>query len=218
MCTVIDMLNGLIGKDVEEDSSATKKSRSSKKSKKSESDDSSPERIKKELLISMKRKKEAEEKFVRLLSPSRSIHYSKPIRKQKFNYIVFDPELHWCKTCQVFPETAKDFLNHLHSKEHADKNAKGSADAPWRESFQKKNEVSSHPDAPTKRQPIQGLQFFEPATAWWCKLCQIFMGDLQCASLHLKSEIHFEKYAVSFKLFLQSQQILDNHPSFSAIH
>jgi hypothetical protein len=53
---VVDMLNTLIGKDEEE----TKKK--GRKSKKSESD-SSPERIKSELLESMKRKKrEAEEK------------------------------------------------------------------------------------------------------------------------------------------------------------
>lgn len=57
---VIDMLNGIIGKDVEEEASTKK--RSGKKSKKSDSD-SSPERIKTELLESMKRKKkEAEDK------------------------------------------------------------------------------------------------------------------------------------------------------------
>lgn len=50
---VIEMLNGIIGKD---------EKKSGRKSKKSESD-SSPERIKTELLESMKRKKkEAEEK------------------------------------------------------------------------------------------------------------------------------------------------------------
>lgn len=56
---VIDMLSGIIGKDEEE----PPKKKSIKRSKKSESDDSSPERIKTELLESMKRKKmEAEEK------------------------------------------------------------------------------------------------------------------------------------------------------------
>jgi hypothetical protein len=55
---VIDMLNGIIGKDVDEEA----KKKSAKKSKKSDSD-SSPERIKSELLESMKRKKkEAEDK------------------------------------------------------------------------------------------------------------------------------------------------------------
>lgn len=56
----IDMLNGIIGKDVVDETTAKKKS--SKKPKKSESD-SSPERIKTELLESMKKKKkEAEAK------------------------------------------------------------------------------------------------------------------------------------------------------------
>jgi hypothetical protein len=118
-------------------------------------------------------------------------------RQQKFNLIIFDPELHWCKTCNVFPKTAKDFLIHLHSTEHAEKNAKNPPTTPWRDSFQKTNKVPSYPDAPTKRAPIQGLQFFEPATAWFCKLCEVFMGDTFCASLHLKSEVHGEKYQVS---------------------
>lgn len=96
-----------------------------------------------------------------------------------------------------FPKTAKDYLIHLHTKEHAEKSAKNPADAPWRVPFQKANDVPSYPDAPTKRAPIRGLQFFEPSTGWFCKLCEVFMGDTWCASLHLKSEIHGEKYAVS---------------------
>lgn len=52
------MLTGIIGKEEE----TPKKNKSIKKAKKSESDDSSPERIKTELLESMKRKREAEEK------------------------------------------------------------------------------------------------------------------------------------------------------------
>jgi hypothetical protein len=116
---------------------------------------------------------------------------------EKFNYVLFDPELHWCKHCQIFPTTAKDYLNHLHSKEHLDKIANRATEAPWRANFQKTNEVQSHPDAPTKRAPIKGLQFFEPATAWFCKLCEVFMGDSWCVSLHLKSESHAERYNVS---------------------
>lgn len=73
---------------------------------------------------------------------------------------------------------------------------KNPADAVWRSVFQKTNDIPSYPDAPTKRVPIRGLQFFEPATAWFCKLCEIFMGDTWCASLHLKSELHTERYAV----------------------
>jgi hypothetical protein len=177
----IDTFNDIIRKDSSDDEKKT-----AKRSRKS-SDDSSPERIKTELLESMKRKKEAEEK------------------KQKFNYIVYDPETHWCKQCNAFPKTAKDYLNHLHTKEHLDKIANRSSDAPWRAAFQKANEIPSYPDAPTKKSPIKGLQFFEPATAWFCKLCEIFMGDAFCASLHLKSELHSEKYDVRNRFFISFQ-------------
>lgn len=51
-------------------------------------------------------------------------------------------------------------------------------------------------NAPTKRTPIRGLQFFMPSTAWYCKMCSLWMGDLHCASLHLKSQIHAEKYNI----------------------
>lgn len=121
---------------------------------------------------------------------------------KKINYIYYDPELHWCKICTKFPKTAQDYLNHLHSKEHLEKTASRKSDAPWRPSFQKLNEVPSHPDAQTKRAPIKGLQFFEPTNAWFCKLCEMFMGDSWCSSLHLKSAIHAERYAVSILLFI----------------
>lgn len=115
---------------------------------------------------------------------------------------MYDPEEHWCKSCQVFPKAAKDYLSHLHSKEHAEKTTKKQTEAPWKESFMKANEIPNYPGAATKQRPIKGLQFFEPVPmAWWCKLCQVFMGDLQCASHHLKSEIHSEKYSVSFVMF-----------------
>lgn len=42
-----------------------------------------------------------------------------------------------------------------------------------------------------------GLPFFVSAAAWYCKLCNQWMGDLHCASAHLKSDIHEAKFAVS---------------------
>lgn len=122
--------------------------------------------------------------------------FKKKSRKEKINYIYYDNELHWCKHCQVFPKTAKDYLNHLHTKEHLDKIANRSTEGPWRSSFQKNNEVVNYPDAPTEKLPIKGLQFFEPSTAWFCKLCEMFMGDSWCVSLHLKSDIHAQRYNV----------------------
>lgn len=57
--------------------------------------------------------------------------------------------------------------------------------------------MPNYPGAQTKRTPIRGLQFFVPSTGWYCKLCSIWMGDLHCASLHLKSQTHADKYYVS---------------------
>lgn len=110
---------------------------------------------------------------------------------ERLNYNFFDPELHWCKTCMVFPHTAKDFLTHLHSKEHIDNDKP--PESPWHDKLAT-DELPTYSNAPTKRVPIRGLQFFVPSTAWFCKLCSIWMGDLHCASLHLKSRTHSTKY------------------------
>lgn len=54
--------------------------------------------------------------------------------------------------------------------------------------------MPTYENAPTKRTPIRGLQFFVPTTGWYCKICFVWMGDLHCASLHLKSQTHAERY------------------------
>lgn len=36
--------------------------------------------------------------------------------------------MHWCQTCNIFPKSAKDYLNHLHSKDHMDRE---SIETPW---------------------------------------------------------------------------------------
>lgn len=56
--------------------------------------------------------------------------------------------------------------------------------------------MPSYPNAPSRRTPIRGLQFFVPATSWYCKLCSVWMGDLHCASLHLKSKCHSDSITV----------------------
>lgn len=52
-----------------------------------------------------------------------------------------------------------------------------------------------------------GLQFFIPVTAWYCKLCDSWIGDLHCASQHLKSQVHSQNYAVSVTLHLRQTKI-----------
>lgn len=50
---------------------------------------------------------------------------------QKINYVHYDPQMHWCKQCNIFPKTAKDFLIHLHSKEHQE--MQKIVEPPWHE-------------------------------------------------------------------------------------
>lgn len=59
--------------------------------------------------------------------------------ERKVNYVFYDPEMHWCPMCNVFPKSAKDYLNHLHSKEHLSMTK--NQDSPWHEKQQ--NDVSS---------------------------------------------------------------------------
>lgn len=120
---------------------------------------------------------------------------------EQINFTFFDPEQHWCKVCCSFPKTAKEYLLHLHSEEH--KNNAKPPDIPWHDHLVK-DDMPTYPNAPTKRTPIRGLQFFTPSTAWYCKLCCFWIGDLHCASSHLKSKTHareYEKFIAKNPLF-----------------
>lgn len=128
-------------------------------------------------------------------------HHSNDL--ERVNYTFYDPELHWCEICSVFPKTAKDFLSHLHSEEH--KNKDKSTDIPWHENL-KSDDLPTYTNAPNKKTPIRGVQFFVPSTGWYCKLCSIWMGDLHCASAHLKSQTHAKRYT----------QFVRKYPQFEA--
>jgi len=47
-----------------------------------------------------------------------------------------------------------------------------------------------------------GLEFFIGTSAWYCKLCDTWIGDLHCASAHFKSKRHNDLYAVIILLFV----------------
>lgn len=47
--------------------------------------------------------------------------------------------MHWCDKCDEFPKTAKDYLTHLHSKDHQSNVT--NVEAPWHENM--KNDVST---------------------------------------------------------------------------
>lgn len=117
--------------------------------------------------------------------------------KPAFNYVHYDPELHWCRICDVFPVSAKDYLLHLISDGHRETTKKHQlVDMPWHNT-PPEVELPSNPEGPVKRTPIKGIQFFVPAQAWYCKLCDKWIGDLHCASAHLKSQIHIQNFSVS---------------------
>ncbi|KAF7278171.1 hypothetical protein GWI33_008784 [Rhynchophorus ferrugineus] len=113
---------------------------------------------------------------------------------KRFSYVYYDTGLHWCRACDEFPETAKEYLQHLHSKDHQEMAKENEVDiTPWHK-LPLEPIVPSYDDAPKKRVPIKGLQFFISAPSWYCKLCDIWIGDLHCASHHLKSQAHSQNY------------------------
>ncbi|KAK9870308.1 hypothetical protein WA026_006393 [Henosepilachna vigintioctopunctata] len=113
----------------------------------------------------------------------------------QFNYVHYDPELHWCRMCDKFPKTAKELLVHLQSKKHQDNIQENDVgdNTPWHK-LPSEPELPFYEGAAKKRIPIKGLQFFISAPSWYCKLCDVWIGDLHCASQHLKSQVHFQNY------------------------
>lgn len=113
---------------------------------------------------------------------------------EAYCYVHYDTGLHWCRMCDEFPDTAKDFLLHLQDKKHRETAKENDMDAtPWHK-LPTEPLMPSDEDAPKKRVPIKGLQFFISAPSWYCKLCDVWIGDLHCASQHLKSKMHHQNY------------------------
>uniref|UniRef100_A0A6P4F0Z7 Zinc finger matrin-type protein CG9776 isoform X2 n=1 Tax=Drosophila rhopaloa TaxID=1041015 RepID=A0A6P4F0Z7_DRORH len=113
-----------------------------------------------------------------------------PAPAQNYNFVFFDPEQHWCESCGVFPKSARDYLKHLHAEEHMNRET---IETPWHVGIDH-DPFPTFENAPVKRVPVRGMQFLVPANAWFCKLCSVWIGDLHCASAHLKSRLHSNKY------------------------
>ena len=39
-------------------------------------------------------------------------------RQKDDNRVYYDPGIHWCSDCNVFPKTVSEYLDHLHSSDH----------------------------------------------------------------------------------------------------
>ena len=86
----------------------------------------------------------------------RSVPTEKIETDSRYCYIYYDPELHWCRICDVFPKSAKDYLLHLHSKEHRQvTQERDMVDTPWHR-LPGEPELPSFEGATKKRMPIKG--------------------------------------------------------------
>lgn len=114
------------------------------------------------------------------------------IRKTRSNnhYSYYDPQQHWCELCDVITDKLSDYLNHLHSKEHEERlQSTGVPSTPWH----KKHAVVPEEKGGI-RVPFNGLQNLQPVKAWYCELCDVWMGDLHCAQLHMTSSSHNDQH------------------------
>lgn len=91
---------------------------------------------------------------------------------KKYNYVHYDPELHWCRTCDVFPKTAKDLLLHLQSEDHKKvAQERGMRDdTPWHH-LPAEKELPYYEGAPKKRLPIKGKTITSETTPTFVSGC-----------------------------------------------
>jgi hypothetical protein len=77
----------------------------------------------------------------------------------KYNYMHYDPELHWCRMCDEFPKTAKDFLLHLQGDKHRNNIQENDVgdNTPWHK-LPPEQELPCYEGATKKRIPIRGKQ------------------------------------------------------------
>uniref|UniRef100_A0A1B6EH30 C2H2-type domain-containing protein n=1 Tax=Clastoptera arizonana TaxID=38151 RepID=A0A1B6EH30_9HEMI len=116
-------------------------------------------------------------------------------KDDKDNVSYYDPEIHWCQRCNMFPQKLLDFLNHLHSNKHRNLVLENKA----AESLWIVNEIDKYLECTSKEvpvtfKPIKGLQFIVPVEAFYCKLCSKWLEDIDCANNHLRTCFHDDKY------------------------
>lgn len=118
------------------------------------------------------------------------------------SYDYFDSGQHWCRLCNVFPESVDQMLAHFHSKEHHDQIQQfGIDEKPW---HKRNSSTDSKPVPGARKAPFRGMQFFSPVEGWYCRLCNSWMGDPHCAVEHLKSDQHNSNY----------MNFLEEHPDW----
>lgn len=107
-------------------------------------------------------------------------------------YRFYDPQQHWCELCDVVCEKLHDYLNHLHSKKHEQMlESTGVPSMPWHDKQKPEEDGQAGKEGLiANRVPFAGLQSLQPVKAWYCKMCDEWMGDVHCAQLHMTSTKH----------------------------
>ncbi|XP_014274185.1 zinc finger matrin-type protein CG9776 isoform X2 [Halyomorpha halys] len=189
---VIEMLSNIIG-DSAHLPEVIKEIKSSEKSEKKKSDkkkrDKSEERRSSESA-------EEEQHRERDRARERDHEERDESRQKDENRVYYDPGLHWCPECNIFPKTVSEYLDHLHSSQHKQNTKLKSEDYPWHmgQNLEEKTPLLANKDCPPKRIPIRGVQFLIPATAWFCSMCKVWLGDIHCATKHIQSNSHSTNY------------------------
>ena len=113
--------------------------------------------------------------------------------KATHQYRYFDQQQHWCKLCDVVVEKVSDYLSHLHSKDHEERvQATGVPSSPWHR--KQPPQPEDDPNREIMMIPFRGLQCIQPVKSWYCDLCDVWMGDVHCAQLHMNSTKHNDNY------------------------
>ena len=108
------------------------------------------------------------------------------------DYFYFDSQYHWCSVCDVVLQKMDAFLLHMHSSQHEiNSMSQGVPSFPW---HKLRPQDANACTVQSKRVPFHGPSFLQPIKAWFCRLCETWIGDVNHAKVHLSSPEHNTAY------------------------
>ncbi|XP_050406192.1 E3 ubiquitin-protein ligase RBBP6 isoform X2 [Patella vulgata] len=135
--------------------------------------------------------------------------------KSSVRYKFKDPGQHWCRCCNMVMNYAVEYCKHLKSKTHLQK--ADPYDRPWHlHSMTKKQESTK---GPVQNLPMTGTEFMMSVDAFYCSLCNEYMGDVTSAEAHLNEHSHFLKYKAYLKKnpFYEKRYMLEKKAKLAMI-
>ncbi|KAK6183201.1 hypothetical protein SNE40_010728 [Patella caerulea] len=135
--------------------------------------------------------------------------------KSSVRYKFKDPGQHWCRCCNMVMNYAAEYCKHLKSKTHLQK--ADPYDRPWQiHSMTKKQESTK---GSVQNLTMTGTEFMMSVDAFYCSLCNEFMGDVTSAEAHLNEHSHFLKYKAYLKKnpFYEKRYMLEKKAKLSMI-